>query len=115
VFHILEQPVSGTDEALMHNEVRRAYLSFLTVLFTFELQNVLVSPREYFIISEINIIYLMIHELGNQGHANTLCRFVTEQAKRYDDVQVNNTVFCISLLGMILIGNVINIDAKTSI
>ncbi|KAI8058345.1 armadillo-type protein [Syncephalis plumigaleata] len=78
VFHILEQPVSGTDEALMHNDVRRAYLSFLIVLFNFELQNVLVSPR-------------------NQGHANTLCRFVIEQAKRYDDVQTQKLAF--SLLG----------------
>ncbi|RKP27159.1 armadillo-type protein [Syncephalis pseudoplumigaleata] len=74
VFHTLEQPVSGTDEALLHNDVRRAYLSFLVVLFSFELQTVLVSPR-------------------NQGHANTLCRFVIEQTKRYDDVPTQKLAF----------------------
>ncbi|KAI9591539.1 armadillo-type protein [Syncephalis fuscata] len=74
VFSVLEQPVSGTDEAVLQNDVRRSFLSFLVALFNFELQSILVSAR-------------------NQGHANTLFRFIIEQSKRCGDVPTQKLAF----------------------
>ncbi|RKP04898.1 armadillo-type protein [Thamnocephalis sphaerospora] len=78
IFAILEQPTTGTDEAVMQGDVRRGFLSFLVSLFNFELQDVLISQR-------------------NQAHANSVFMLIVRHARDCSSVATQKLAF--SLLG----------------
>jgi exportin-T len=72
VFCIIEEPASGTDDAVMKGDVRRSFLTFLVSLFNFELYDILISPR-------------------NQTHANAVFMFIVQQARDCTNVQVSHS------------------------